>query len=97
LPLSARPAQAPTPATGLAADLALALRRRLLSAAGLAAGLALRKRRHLDAGLALALRRRHTSPPASRSPADVLGENNHPALSAEALDCSLLALFDKIV
>jgi hypothetical protein len=28
---------------------------------------------------------------------DVLGENNHPAFSAEALGCPLLAMFDKIV
>jgi hypothetical protein len=28
---------------------------------------------------------------------DVLGENNHPAFSAEALGCPLLALFDEIV
>jgi hypothetical protein len=27
----------------------------------------------------------------------VLGENNHPAFSAETLGCPLLALFDKIV
>jgi hypothetical protein len=32
----------------------------------------------------------HTSPSASRSPADVLGEDNHPALSVESIDCSLL-------
>ena len=34
---------------------------------------------------------------ASRSRPDVLGENNHPAFSAETLGCPLLALFDKIV
>ena len=34
---------------------------------------------------------------ADASRADVLGENNHPALSEEAFGCPLLALFDKIV
>ena len=34
---------------------------------------------------------------ADASRPDVLGENNHPAFSAEALGCPLLALFDEIV